>query len=286
MGSDNQHAPRNRTLAGVLRQIREDAGLSGRKLAAQLGVSNMTLSRWERGVVTPAIEDVASILAHLGVTGRERKRVLELARGGGTPDWLIPGSSQAGISHGLAGIIELERTAIAMTECQPLLVPGILQTADYAHTIFNRAGRTESEIDLRLTLRMGRRDALTRLRPLRLHAFVGEPAIRANVGGAQVMLDQLRHLLAMSGLPTVTLRVLPVTGDWHPGLAGPFIRYEFADDPAIVFVEHYRSSVFLYNFDDVDGYHQAVTMVDAEALSAEESRALILAAITEREAAR
>lgn len=246
----------------------------------------MTLSRWERGVAAPAIEDVASILAHLGVTGRERNRVLELARGGGTPDSLVPGSTPAGITHALAGLIELERTATVMTECLPLLVPGMLQTADYARAIISRGGRSENEIDLRVTLRMGRRDSLTRPRPLHLHAFVGEPAIRANIGGPQVMLDQLRHLLAMSGLPTVAVRVLPVSGGWHPGLMGPFVLYEFADDPAIVFVEHHRSSVFLYNFDDVDGYRQAVTMLDAEALSTEESRAVILAEITEREAAR
>lgn len=278
--------PRNRTLAGVLRQSREDAGLTVRGLAAQLGVSHMTLSRWERGVAAPAIEDVASILAHLGVTGRERNRVLELARGGGTPDWLVPGSRQPGISHGLAGLLELERTAIAMTACSPLLIPGILQTADYARAILAHAAHDGADVDLLVTLRMGRRDALTRRQPLLCHAFVGEPAIRANVGGPQVMLDQLRHLLALAGLPTVTVQILPVTGDWHPGLMGPFFLYEFADDPAIVHLEHYRSSVFLYNFDDVDGYQQALARLDHKALSAEETRAVILATITEREAAR
>lgn len=274
-------------MAGVLRQLREDAGLSCRTLAGRLGVSAMTISRWERGLAAPALEDVASFLAHLGVTGRERNRVLDLARtGGATPDWLVPDGTPSGIPHALAGIMELERTAVAMTACSPLLVPGILQTADYARAIIRRADRSDSETDLRVTLRMGRRDVLTRPRPIRLLAFVGEPAIHANIGGPQVMLDQLRHLLALAGLPAVTIRVLPITGGWHPGLMGPFTLYEFADDPAIVYVEHYRSSAFLYNFDDVDGYQQAMAILDAEAMSPAESRAVILAEITEREAAR
>lgn len=279
--------PRGRTLAGVLRQLREDAGLSCRTLAGRLGVSAMTISRWERGLAAPALEDVASFLAHLGVTGRERNRVLDLARtGGATPDWLVSDSPQPGIPHALAGLLELERTATVMTECSPLLIPGILQTADYARAIIARPDRASHETDLRVTVRMGRRDALTRQRPLRILAFVGEPAIRANIGGTHVMLDQLRHLLAMAGLPAVTVRVLPVTGGWHPGLMGPFILYDFADDPAIVLVEHHRSSVFLYNFDDVDGYRLAADTLGNEALSVEESRAMILTAITEREASR
>lgn len=247
----------------------------------------MTISRWERGLAAPALEDVASFLAHLGVTGRERNRVLDLARtGGATPDWLVPDTAQPGISHALAGIMELERTAVAMTACSPLLVPGILQTADYARQIVASTVRSEAQVDLLVTIRMGRREALTRQQPIRLLAFIGEPALRANIGGPQVMLDQLRHLLALTGLPATTVRVLPVTSGWNPALMGPFFLYEFADEPAIVHLEHYRSSVFLYNFDDVDGYQQAVAKLDHDALTTEDSRAAILAQITEWEAAR
>lgn len=264
----------------MLRQAREGTGISVRALASKLGVSHTTVSRWETGFNVPGLEDVATVLAYLGVTGPQREQILTVARGVDHPDWLATGQSGAG----RVTRAELERKATAMTEWIPLLIPGLLQTADYARATISRSNRPGVVTETGVLVRLGRRDALTRLNPMRLTALIGEPAIHGGIGGPPVMLDQLRYLLQASELPTVELRIVPVSGEWHPGMTGPFILYDFADDPSIVSVELHRAAVFLYNTDDVLGFKDAVTTLVTESLSHEDSRAMIAQAIKDREA--
>lgn len=105
--------PRSRALAVAMRNARESAGIGQRELARRLGVSQPQLSFWERGLRVPKLEDVASILACIGVTGTERERILELARHAAEPNWLA--GAVPGISPAMATIVECERTAIATT---------------------------------------------------------------------------------------------------------------------------------------------------------------------------
>lgn len=286
MGSTNERNstrnPRTRALATLLREARETSGLSVRGLARKLGVAHTTVSRWETGFNVPSLADVATTLVHLGVGGAERTKILAVAQDASQPDWLASGMSEA---VGGAAITDMERTATTMTEWSPLAIPGLLQTADYTRAIMARSTRPGLDTETRVLVRLGRRDALTRSRPMQLTALVGEPALRGGIGGPAVMLDQLRHLQAMAGLPTVTVHVVSVSGDWHPGLIGPFILYNFDRDPPIVFIEHHRASAFLYHPGDVAGYQEAVDSLSKLASSPENTRDAIDRAIREREAA-
>jgi hypothetical protein len=106
-----------------------------------------------------------------------------------------------------------------------MVIPGPLQTSDYARAILESGTSSPAEVESRLMMRMARRDAFTRWRdPIRLLALIGEPAIHGGIGGPQVMADQLAHLLDMAKLNTVDLHVVSVSGDWHPGLQGPFMH--------------------------------------------------------------
>lgn len=265
--------PRARALAAALRSARENAGVGQRELARQLGMKHPQISYWERGQRLPKLEDVAGILACLGVVGAERGRILEIARNATEHNWLTAGTP--GMSPGLAGVLDCEKTARAITDWSLSVVPGLLQTSDYARAIMVAADLPSSEIEPRVMMRMARRDVLTRRTPAELTALVGEDALREVIGSDDITADQLRHLLTLSEMSTVTLRVVPARCGWHPGLCGPFVIYDFDDTPSIVHLEHYRSSAFLYEAPDVADYRVAAARVRELALAPEDSTTLI-----------
>ncbi|MDV6014681.1 helix-turn-helix transcriptional regulator [Haloechinothrix sp. LS1_15] len=268
--------PRARALAAALRQARETASLSVRELARRLNIQHSTISYWETGRRVPRPEDVGGYLAAVGVSGEERERILELSRDASKTDWLtvgIPGASQQ-----LEGVMECERTATTITEWIPWMIPGLLQTTEYAREVI---GPDQGL----LTLRLARRDVLTRRDPVRFHAIIGEPALRQVIGGREVMAHQLSNLLDVPR--NVTVQVVPMGNGMHPGLAGPFILYEFEHSPAIVHVEHWASSAFVYNDHDVEDYRKAAdTLRDEAAMSPADSAELIASAVRELETTR
>lgn len=276
MGSSSSGMPRARLLTAALRQALEDAKpkLSQRQLAQKLGLAHTTVGRWLSGDVLPSAEDVSAILAVLEVSGDGRNQIMELARSSSDADWLASGP--LGISQQLAGAMDCERTARTMVECGPLIIPGMLQTSEYARAIIG-GKKGSPHTDTRVTLRMGRRDVITRDDPATLEALIGMPAIRGGIGGPKVMAGQLRLLLKLiEDLESLTVRVFPVDGEWHPGHAGPFIHYTFGPGvPDIVLLEHHRTGVFLVDREDVAAYNKAADEIREVAMSPEASAELI-----------
>lgn len=274
--------PRARALAAALRGARENANVGQRELARKLGIQHPQLSYWERGQRQPKIEDVAGILACLGVVGSERDRILDIAKHVSEHNWVTAGTP--GMSPGLAGLLDCEKTATAITDWSLSVVPGLLQTSDYARAILAAGDLlSSSEIEPRVMMRLARRDVLTRRNPATLTALVGEEALREVIGSRAIMADQLRNLISLSEMPTVVLRVVPSRCGWHPGLGGPFVVYDFDDSPSIVHLEHYRSSAFLYEAKDVQEYQVAATKVREMAMTVEDSTRLITKVTQEME---
>ncbi|MGW1680423.1 DUF5753 domain-containing protein [Saccharopolyspora sp. NPDC002376] len=124
--------------------------------------------------------------------------------------------------------------------------------------------------------RLARREILTRRNPVRLHALICEEALRRPFGGRQVQRDQLQYLDEISEMANVDIQVLP-TGDyrWNASLVGPFVHLRFPKALPIVHLEHYRSSVFLYDKKLVEDYRQAAEELKELALTRVESLQLI-----------
>lgn len=282
-------APRARTLAGALRKSREKTGMTLREFARTLGMSHATVSKWENAHLVPDVEQVVAYLQAAGVTGEARERVLQLVRGSNDPSWLASGL--AGASQGLAGVLECERMATEIVQWAPLLVPGICQTRDTAQAILSYdEALTPKELDALVDVRMNRpkiltevRDAEADLGPAECLVLVSEHALRERPGGDQAAAGQLRYLLEMTKLPTMTVQVVPAGGEWHPGLSGPFILYSFADADPIVHLEHHKSSAFLYDAEDVRAYKVAVTVIRRRALSPADSVEFIAKMLEELE---
>lgn len=265
---------RGRSLGAVLRDARERASVGLREVARQLGVTHPTIKRWEDGDPPPSPEDVAAYLVVVGVTGKERDRILSLARTGDESDWVMSGPP--GISPQLASVMDYERTAARITEWAPLVVPGLLQTSDYARSIITRGSGdlAPGEMENRLMLRLARRDALNRRIPVEFDALIGMPAIGGRIGGPEVMVDQLQRL-AKNDLPNVTIRAVALDDGWHVGHAGAFILYEFDDLPPVVYLEHHRSGSFLVDKADIAEYQTAAETLRREAMSPDTTAGLI-----------
>jgi transcriptional regulator with XRE-family HTH domain len=277
-------APRARALSGALRKAREDAGVSVREVARRLGISHSVVSYWETSKRVPRIEDVASYLTAIGVTGDEREAILTLGRDADAQNWLTVGIP--GISQQLNGTMECERAASAITDWSPHIVTGLLQTSDYARSIIGGGTLPTNEVEARVLVRMGRRDVITRSNPVRLTAFLGEAALHEMIGGPRVMADQLRFVAKLaSESETITVQVVRSYQGWHPGLNGPFVLYDFEGAPSMVLLEHHRTGAFVTEPDDVAGYKTAVDKMLNLSLSPADSLTLITEIAQELEAA-
>jgi transcriptional regulator with XRE-family HTH domain len=274
--------PRSRALGFGLRTAREARKLGVRELARMAKVAAQSLSHWESGTRVPTTEQVALLLGALRVDPVERKRLLELASNAREPNWLE--HSIPGISPRLSAFIEYERTASAIFAWEPLLIPGLLQTPDYVRTILAAAGRPRAEEELRIKVRLMRQEVLTGWNSSPYTALLAETALRQRRGGTEIMAPQLRHLAEMAQRRNVSLRVLPDNEEFHPGLNGSFVIFDYTDLPPIVFVEQYRGSAYLYDEQQVADYQAAQRAMAALALSEQESCALIREVIADLEA--
>lgn len=249
------------------KRVHGGKGMTVTQVAAALGFHHSTVSRWERGEAMPNEADTAAVLAIYGVTGEERDRLVELARHDDVADWVAPG-----IGKQLAALIEYERIAERITEVNPLLIPGLLQTREYARSLMIGAGAPVGQAEQGAVIRLGRQHVLTRHKPVMYSAVIGEQAIRYPACDNDVMVGQLYNLLSISERPNVEIRILPLERrQYSVALEGRFILLEFLYDKPIVQVESYWSTSMLTNARAVSGYQDAVDAIRRDAMSAEAS---------------
>lgn len=268
------------TLGSAIVELRKEAGYSQRKLAAEIGRDHATLSRWESGERPPKAAEVSEILRILNITGERAADVIDMAGDTDALQWLavsIPERRQQ-----LSALLTAEARANLVTQVAPLLIPGILQTSDVIRAIMVESGVPAGEIAERVAVRIGRRDLYTRRDPATLDILLGELAIRQVIGSSTIMADQLRYLLELGELPNVSIRIVPYSASWYPGLAGSFILIDSADEetPTIVHVEMQRSGLILHDSDDVDAHRHAADLVRKKAMSPADTRGLITEVLT------
>ncbi|RSM35511.1 XRE family transcriptional regulator [Amycolatopsis balhimycina DSM 5908] len=271
--------PRARALGFGLRRCREARDFGVRQLARLIGVHAQELSNWEYGKRIPKVEQVALLMGVLVVEPAERKRLLELARSAHEPSWLekmVPG-----VAPSVSNYAEHERAATAIFDWEPTVIPGLLQTPDYVRALLAGRGSPPERIEQVVQSRLARRQVLTGYDPLDYHVLVGEIAVRAEVGSAQVMTEQLQHLLKAAVRGNIRLQVMPV--QFKPS-EGPFHNFALLDYyalPSIVFVELHHASAYLYDEDQVASYRAAAKTMAASAMDERESARFIGEVIAE-----
>src|SRR5262249_13958144 len=143
--------------------------------------------------------------------------------------------------------IGLEEAAILIRGYEVQLVPGLLQTEDYARAVTLLEYSNPKEISRRVSLRMTRQAILARPEPTGLWVVLDEAALRRPLGGSSVMRAQLKHLIEMSQRDNVTIQVMPFKIGGHPAVTGPFSVLHFAerDLSDVVYLEQLASSQYV-----------------------------------------
>lgn len=264
------HTPKARLLGAELRDLRVQAGLNGRQLAAELGITQTTVSRYERGERTAPVDYVARVLGMLGITGQRYDELIGFAETASEPDLIA--NSKSGLHSHLIELAEFERSAETITAVAPLVVPGPLQTRAYAHQIMSTIPDHEREV--RVELRMARREILRSRR--HIHILLSERVLREPIGDGSVMLEQVRYLIESSKRSNVTIRLLPSsTRGWTLAHNGSFTLFEFPKAAPIVHLEHFRGPAFLYDETDVEAYQSELVTLAGTAMNPRDSATLM-----------
>jgi hypothetical protein len=173
-------------------------------------------------------------------------------------------------------LISHEEHATAISVFQASVVPGLLQTGDYARNLAVEMGnRLEPDkLDEHVFARLSRQAILTRPR-VRFRFFVHEFALRLPVGSVEVMNGQLRQLTRTSQQPNVAIRIVPASLGGHPASAGQFQLMESSSYPPVVSIESEATSIYLEEASEIEAYRRVLSGLDRGALDAAQSRELI-----------
>lgn len=275
---------RQRKLASELRRFREVALLTADEVAQRLGWSASKVSRVENARIRLRSDDVEQLLNLYEVPVEQRAELLELA---GMPSrkrwWDVYADT---LSPELLNLISFENDAVAARSFEPLIVPGLLQTEEYAREIFNMwkilSATSPIQLDRRVEARLTRQQILSRQTPLKLHVIADEAILSRQFGSGSVMRGQLHHLAEMSRAPHITLQILPLAKAHEAMAVEPFVLLDIPEFQTVLCVESLFGSRLhindINNVSDADHVHRYSLIFDsvrAAACSVEESRGMI-----------
>jgi transcriptional regulator with XRE-family HTH domain len=269
---------RRRRLGTELRKLRESNSYKLEEVAAQLGVAPSTLSRIETGKAPTKSAYLNQMLEMYGVDDPSQRQVLvDMAREGHRKGWWAAYDDV--LPSGFDIYVGLEAETAAIRAYETSVVHGLLQTPDYARAVLSEMfpRHTAEQIDRLVDLRMERQRRIDNDPPLDLWAILDEAVIQRPVGGNVVMRDQLKHLLAVTSRPAMTLQVLPFSVGAHAGHGGAFSILEFPTrtDSEVAYVESVAGILYLEKDREVRARAEAFDRLRAAALAPAASAELI-----------
>lgn len=230
------------------------------------------LSRIEQGGGTIAPVELEALTELFGVEGAEAEKLRtlgEVARKrnayGKTPDWART-------------FVEWESDAAEFLTYEADVMPGLLQTPDYARATFTASVLPQpADIDGMVADRERRQRRITPEMDLRLSVVLNEAVIRRMVGGPAIMREQLEHLMAVAEFPGVTLQVLPFASGAHAALGSSFVVLKLSDESEldVVYLEDLTSADYIDSPRDVQTYRLVFQRLQVAALGEPESVALL-----------
>jgi transcriptional regulator with XRE-family HTH domain len=265
-----------RELGAVLKDRREQAGLTVAELAPLMGFSTAKLSRIETGQTLIDVVDAVSYLGFCGLWRAEVMDILALCREAERRlgYWLSPHGEW--LEDSLNSLIYNEATAAASTTYEPQLVPGLLQTSDYASAcIAAERWRDAGSVAQCLRIRLERQRVLGR-GPAAFIFFIHEQALRIEVGSTAIMHEQMINLVLLAALPNVSVRVVPSSAGEHSVFGQAFRLFEYREYAPLVYLDTYKTGLFLEDKEYVDPFRELVPAISQAALDEGQSRELIV----------
>ncbi|WP_433683203.1 helix-turn-helix domain-containing protein [Nocardia sp. CA-119907] len=264
-----------------LREIRRRAGLSGRQLAALASWHESKISKLEYGKLRASDADVRVYCTHAGAED-ELADLLATLHNIDAAYMEMRRLLSTGTGRGQDELVKLaERTRLTRIY-QNVLIPGILQTSEYARAILERSitrHRLPDDIDAGIAKRMERQQFLYH-RDRRFHILVAEQALLTTVGNNSVMIGQLDRLLVAAGLPRVTLGIVPAMAE-IPQQTTNFVMF----DDRMTTVETITAELTVTQPREIATYGRTFDMLAELSVTGDIARALILGAVDRRRTA-
>lgn len=231
-----------RKLRSILRQLRENCGKTQSATALEMSWSVSKLIRIESGSVTISVNDLRALVRSYGVTDDERiEELVQLARLARGHSWLNGYKDVA--SDEYLAYLAYEELAVRSYNFQPVLVPGLLQTEEYAIEVIRtiRGPKIPSRLEKLVELRISRQEKVfSRTDQFDLYFLLDESVVRRPVGSAAIMRKQLQRLDELSQRDNVTIGIIPFTAGFYRSIRVPFVVFEFSqpEDQAILYLEY------------------------------------------------
>jgi transcriptional regulator with XRE-family HTH domain len=250
-----------------LRRLREGAGLTRVEVATRLYISPSKLSRIEGGRVSATLRDVGELLALYRVGGQQRENVLRLAKDARSrTSWWDAYRDLPSVRT----YISYETEAVSIYTYESTVIPGLLQTREYAQVMFRTLmpALNSKEVERYVELRLARQSILTKEDPPALLVVLDEAPLHRPIGGRDAMWAQFRRLIEAASMPNVTFQVIPF-GVELASMVGSFTIFDFGDPatPELVHLQHVTGEVYLSRTDEIQRYRRLFEGLRAATLS-------------------
>lgn len=249
-----------------LRRLREAAKLKQEALGGIIFCTGSLIGQIETAKKVPTRDFSERLDAALG-TGGFFSRLVGLVLRSQLPTWFQP-------------YADMEAKATYISSYQAQLVDGLLQTASYAEAVLGV--RSDDNLDAKVAARMERQRILERANPPLIWVVLSEAVLHQEIGGPEVMRNQLAHLLALRRREWVKVQILPFEAGAHAGLIGSFNLLRFDDDPDIVYTEDFVQGHMTANPEALREGSLRYDHVQGTALSVADSAARIARVMEER----
>lgn len=271
---------RRRELGILLRKYRTERGWTVEQVAERLMISSSKVSRLETGQRGASARDIRDLCNLYGLGEDQQRRLTNLAAEGKQHAWWqaydLPNPTYVG----------LEAEATSIRDFGLGVIPGLLQTRDYARAVTQAAvsvsHRPSGALERTVEMRMERQERILGTEnPPVFEAIIEVAVLHRIVGSSGVMRAQLEHLLEISKLPNVTIKVIPYEAGALPVANNKFIMLSFATLalPEVVYIEALTGEMFLERNEDIETYNAAFQALSALAASPEASRDIITLAL-------
>lgn len=249
-----------------LKRAREAAGLTQKDAALHVGMGDTTLSHYERGARRIPDETVVQLDDLYGQKGTLARKWRDIHQGAALAPWFEE-------------ISEREASAVELRDYQPLVVPGLVQTAEYARAVVRDSWPSWSleKVDRLVASRMRRQHLLEAPdRPL-IFMVIEESVVHRRVGAlsAEQHREQIQRLIHEIEGDTLRMQIVPATASRHHGASGPFRVYTYADHPSFVSAEYMTSEAQISDPQMVLHCTTLFGLLQGEALNADDSLGLL-----------
>jgi transcriptional regulator with XRE-family HTH domain len=273
----NSPTLRQRRLGAELRKLRERAGLTATGAAQLLGVNQARVSMIETGRTPISADRLRAMAGVYDCNDEELVDALAAMTGRRTRGWWEEYRDHVPVA--LVDLAELEHHACGLRVALLIHIPALLQTTDHARALFRAVvpPMRQYEVEHRLTHRMKRQGVLHRADPPPYTAIIHEAALRMDFGGPAVARGQLKHLLDMSELPHITVRVIPFGTDHFPttGQSFDYVEGPVSQLDTVQLDSHHGACEFLDAEAQLGKYRSVLNRMESCALNPAETRDFI-----------